>query len=348
MFIDKNDKVPPLRDLGFGKYFCPWMATSTYENGRWSNFQIEAASDLKLSPAAKALHYGQEIFEGVKAFLQPSKIALFRPDANIKRMTHSAEVLSMPAFPEKDYLAAMKALIQKCKAYVPPEPGALYLRPTMVATTPTLGVAPATEYTFFILASPVGGYFGEVKSDSPAAISVLITEKFVRAVRGGVGSAKTAANYAAGMRAVAESKKLGFTNTLFIDAIEKKYIEELSGMNIFVVEKGILKTPLLNDTILAGVTRDSILKIAKDLGIKASEESISVDQLIGGIQKGEINEVFACGTAAVITAITEMGWQGKRLQVSKGEAGELTSILYKNLLDVFYGRKERSDWFVSC
>jgi len=341
-----------VRDLGFGQYFCPTMLLSQNSGSSWSELRVQTTEDFSLHPAAKVLHYGQEIFEGLKAFRRADgSAALFRPRENIRRMTRSAEIMAMTPFPEAPFLDHMVKFVRELKDFVPAEPGALYLRPTMIGTSPTLGVAPSTEYLFYILASPVGGYFGDVRSDQPAMISVWVDPDRVRAVRGGLGAAKTGANYAASLRSVSEAKRRGFHNVLFLDALEHKHLEELSGMNVFVVDDGKLKTPPLGDTILAGVTRDSLLQMAKDLKIPVSEEALEIHDLIAKIEGGAPIELFACGTGASVTAIREIGWQDRRILINDGRPGEVTTKLYRELLNIQYGRPTacpHDDWMVRC
>lgn len=344
------DELPAAGDLGFGKYFASEMVHARYANGRWEPWSIKPASSFTLPPTSKVLHYAQEIFEGLKAFrLENGQTALFRPLENVRRMARSSEIMAMPVYPEADYLASMRELVRRCSKLVPALPGALYLRPTMIAIDSTLGVAPALEYDFFILASPVGGYFGSTKSDKPATVKVLATDAFVRAAPRGVGAAKTGANYAASLRAVSEAKKKGFDNVLFLDAIQHENLEELSGMNVFVVEDGTLKTPRLGDTILAGITRDSILKLAAKRGLKTLETDISIHHLIEGFKSGRVSEMFACGTGASITAIGGMGWKGETVKIGGGDPGPVTTALYQELLAVQAGTKPSDDgWLVTC
>lgn len=342
-------EVLPADKLGFGIYYCPKMLTAKYADGKWSDYEIIETQNLSLHPGSKTLHYAQEIFEGLKAYIRKDgSVAMFRPQANITRMSRSAEILSMPPYPEESFLKALKDIVNVNKKFTPQAPGSLYLRPTMISTTPTLGVQPGTEYLFYILASPVGGYFGSAHADKPVQVSVKVTDEFVRAVKGGIGSAKTGGNYAASLRAIQLAKKEGFNNVLFLDAINKKNLEELGGMNVFVVKNSQLYTPALTDTILAGVTRDSVLKIANKMNIKTHETSINVDELIEGVKSGEVQEVFACGTAAVISSISELGWKNERIKVNKGELGVLTSKLFKELTDIHYGRVNPpfNDWIV--
>ncbi len=350
MSLNTIDELLPLSQLGFGKWYGKLMVEAVYKNGEWKPWTISNVHQLELHPGAKTLHYSQEIFEGLKAYRQPSGIFMFRPTANIQRMSRSAEALAMPPFPEDAFLESLKTLVSKLSHLTPELPGSLYLRPTMIGSSSSLGVAPASEYLFYILACPVGGYFGDVTSDKPATISIWISDQHVRAVRGGLGAAKTGANYAASLRAVAESKKLGFNNVLFLDAIERRYLEELSGMNVFVVEKGVLKTPPLGDTILAGVTRDSLLKIAHHLKMEVRECPIAVDELLKGLSTGDVSEVFACGTASVVTSIGELGWKGERMRVGSGQPGPVATELYRSLCAIQSGSLPAlaPDWLVKC
>ena len=327
------------------------MVSATYKNGQWGASKIVSVEDFQLAPTAKVLHYAQEIFEGLKAFkMADGSVAVFRPRDNIARMSRSAEIMSMPAYPEDDFLNSMRELIKKCRHLVPNGPGALYLRPTTIATESTLGVAPASEYAFFILASPVGGYFGDAQSDTPASVSVWVTRDYVRAVRSGVGAAKTGANYAASMSAVQKSKKLGFQNVLFLDAINQENLEELSGMNVFIVENGVLKTPALNDTILDGVTRKSLLRLSRDRNIPTEETQIPLTRLLAGLRSGAVTEMFACGTGASVTAISELGWNNERIAVRDRTAGPITTQLYRALLAIQTGTEKppEPEWIVTC
>ncbi len=328
------------------------MVVSIFENGKWGKTEIKPLTPFSMHPGAKVLHYAQEIFEGLKAFKTSSgKICLFRPQKNITRMTRSAEIMAIPPFPEDVFLDSMKALVSELKDFVPEEPGALYLRPTLIATNTALGVAPSTEYIFYVLASPVGGYFGSLAPGEPASVKVLVTDKYVRAVRGGLGAAKTGANYAASLRAVSEAKKNGFDNVLFLDAIERKYIEELSGMNVFFVEKNKLYTPSLGDTILDGVTRKSLIELAAlDNTIQIEEKSLDIHDILNKISQGQITEAFACGTGASVTSIVQFGFKSQNHTVGNGKPGAVTRRLYKALTDIQFGRMAppNSEWCLEC
>ncbi len=330
----------PTKDLGFGIYFCESMVMCDFTDGKWGEPRFQSATEFTLSPAAKSLHYAQEIFEGLKAYRTPSgEVQLFRPDANVKRMSHSAEIMAMPKFPEELYMKLIIEIVQKYKHMIPELPGSLYLRPTMIGTGTSLGVAPSVSYAFYIMVSPVGGYFGDVIAETPAAVAVHVTQQFTRAAPGGIGAAKTGGNYAASLRAIAEAKTQGFSNVLFLDARDRKYLEELGGMNVFIVTKDGIATPSLGDTILAGVTRDSILKIAPTLGIKAVEKQLDISEVIAGIKNGTISEMFACGTAASITSIKELGFENERIKVGNGAAGPMATKLFLELTQIQSGKK---------
>lgn len=342
--------LPKDKELGFGIYFAPLMLQCKFSEGKWAAPEITSVANLELHPAAKVLHYAQEIFEGLKAFKRGKEICLFRPRDNIRRMHRSAEIMAMPPFPEEVFLKGMVSLIAKTKDLVPEAPGALYLRPTMIGTSTQLGVAPSSEYLFYILASPVGGYFGKVNSDKPASISMWVTNEFTRAASGGVGAAKTGANYASSLRAVAESKKRGFSNVLFLDPIKRQTIEELSGMNIFVVQDGILKTPPLKDTILDGITRKTLIELARSLDIGFKEEATTIDDLVEGARSGRVSEVLACGTGASVTNISSFGWKDETITIGKGLPGPITTRLYQTLMSIQTGNGKplHDDWIVSC
>lgn len=340
----------PVETLGFGQYFAPLRAHSHYAKGAWSTTEYSTDLNFQIGASAKVLHYAQEIFEGLKAYKQhDGKLALFRPQANIKRMSESAHIMAMPAFPEDEYLTILKEVTQRLAHLVPERPGALYLRPATIGTSDSLGVAPSDEYDFFVIASPVGGYFKDVSAEKPVAVKIKITDKYVRAAAGGTGMAKTGGNYAASLRAIQEAKAEGFSNVLFLDAKEHTYVEELGGMNFFVVDEGVLKTPPLGETILAGVTRDSILRLAKALDLKCAEEQISVHDLSEKIKKGNISEAFACGTAATISAIGHLGWNSEVLKLGSGEAGPISTRLFNVLSDIHYGKTQapEKDWIVT-
>lgn len=327
---------------GFGRHFTDHMVTIRWTEGRgWHDAQLVPYGPLSLDPANMTLHYAQEIFEGLKAYRQPDgTVASFRPQANAERFQRSAARLAMPELPVETFIAACDALVQQDKAWVPEHGGeeSLYLRPFMIAAEVGLGVRPANEYLFIVIASPAGAYFpGGVKP-----VSIWLSENRVRAVPGGMGDAKTGGNYAASLLAQAEAAEQGCDQVAYLDAVEHKWVEELGGMNLYFVygqEDGTTRivTPELTGSLLAGITRDSLLKVAGDLGYAAEEGRVSIDQWKADTENGTLTEVFACGTAAVITPVgTVKSARGEWIQ-GDGTPGEVTMKLRERLLDIQRG-----------
>lgn len=292
-----------------------------------------------LDPATNVLHYAQEIFEGLKAYRRPDgSVATFRPDQNAKRFQRSARRLAMPELPVETFIEACDALVGQDKDWVPAHGGeeSLYLRPFMIATEVGLGVKPANEYLFLVIASPAGAYFpGGVKP-----VSIWVSEEHVRAVPGGMGDAKTGGNYAASLLAQAEAAAQGCAQVCYLDAVERKWVEELGGMNLYFVYDDKIITPSLTGSILEGVTRDSLLAVARDLGYEAEEGRVSVEQWQRDSESGALKEVFACGTAAVITPVGTVKRTAGEWQQSGGEPGEVTLRLRRALLDIQRGTAE--------
>ncbi|MEU4496663.1 branched-chain amino acid aminotransferase [Streptomyces sp. NBC_00210] len=329
-----------LANPGFGRHFTDHMVTIKWTEGRgWHDAQLVPYAPLSIDPANMTLHYAQEIFEGLKAYRRPDgSITSFRPEANAERFQRSARRLAMPELPVETFIAACDALVQQDKAWVPPHGGeeSLYLRPFMIATEVGLGVRPSNEYLFIVIASPAGAYFpGGVKP-----VSIWLSEDRVRAVPGGMGDAKTGGNYAASLLAQAEAAAKGCDQVAYLDAVEHKWVEELGGMNLYFVYEDKIVTPELTGSLLAGITRDSLLKLAKDLGYEAEETRISIDQWRGDTENGTLKEVFACGTAAVITPVGLVKSAGGDWKQSGGEPGEVTMRLRKALLDIQTGKAE--------
>lgn len=329
---------PVPETFSFGRTFTNRMFSQTYTAGvGWHDVQIGPFQDLVLHPATAVLHYAQEIFEGTKAYRRPDgKINLFRPWENAKRFNRSALRMAMPTVDEEDHVAAIIKLVELDHEWVPDEPGsALYIRPTMIATDPYLGLAASATYLHYIIVGPVGAYFKEGFKPVP----VWISDKYRRAVRGGVGSAKTGGNYAASIFVTEEAKKGGYSQVLWLDAVNGRYVEEVGAMNIcFVYNGDTIVTPPLSDSILAGVTRDSVLKLAPDLGYKVRETPIDVHEMLAGIESREVTEVFGCGTAAVITPVGKFGFQGRAYTINGNEPGPVSSELFHALTDIQYGR----------
>ncbi|HMT50052.1 MAG TPA: branched-chain amino acid aminotransferase, partial [Dietzia sp.] len=289
---------------GFGKHFTDHMVTLPYSNGRWGTPVVEAYAPFTIDPSAVVLHYAQTIFEGLKAYRQADgSIASFRPEQNAARFNRSAERLAMPRLPEELFMESLRQLVAIDRDWVPAAGGeeALYLRPFMIATETGLGVRPADEYLYSVIASPAGAYF----SRGVAPVSVWLSTEFVRASPGGTGAAKFGGNYAASLRAQEQATAEGCDQVVWLDAIERKYIEEMGGMNLFFVlgsgDSAEIVTPELSGSLLPGVTRDSLLQLSRHLGYRVTERRISVQEWESGVASGEITEVFACGTAAVIT-----------------------------------------------
>src|SRR5438309_5924767 len=305
-----------LRAPGFGRVFTDHLGIArwTAEHG-WHDARIQPYGPLSLDPATHVFHYSQTIFEGFKAYRQPDgSIATFRPHANGERFIRSAARMALPSLPVEDFVAASDLLARTDERWVPSEPGmSLYLRPLMMATEVGLGVRPAGDVTFLVIASPAGSYFaGGAKS-----VSIWVTEEYTRAAPGGTGAAKTGGNYASSLIAQQEAIDNGCEQVLFLDAVERRWVEELGGMNVWVVlDDGSLVTPELSGSILAGVTRDTILTLLRDLGRVVEERRIDIDEVRKGIESGRVVEVFACGTAAVVTSIGRLAWRGSSGGVS--------------------------------
>ncbi|MCX4547971.1 branched-chain amino acid aminotransferase [Streptomyces sp. NBC_01387] len=334
-----------LTNPGFGRHFTDHMVTIKWTEGRgWHDGQLVPYAPLSIDPANMTLHYAQEIFEGLKAYRQPDgSVATFRPEANAKRFQRSAHRLAMAELPVETFIAACDALVQQDKAWVPAHGGeeSLYLRPFMIATEVGLGVKPSNEYLFIVIASPAGAYFeGGVKP-----VSIWLSEDRVRAVPGGMGDAKTGGNYAASLLAQAEAAQQGCDQVAYLDAVEHKWVEELGGMNLYFVYGNKIVTPALTGSLLAGVTRDSLLSVARDLGYESEESRVSIDQWRADTANGTLTEVFACGTAAVITPVGTVKSNGGEWQQGSGEPGEVTLKLRAALLDIQRGiGEDRYGW----
>ncbi|GAA3217718.1 branched-chain amino acid aminotransferase [Streptomyces sp. XM83C] len=329
-----------LADPGFGRHFTDHMVTIKWTEGRgWHDGQLVPYAPIPLDPATNVLHYAQEIFEGLKAYRQPDgSVATFRPDQNARRFQRSAKRLAMPELPVETFIEACDALVRQDKDWVPPHGGeqSLYLRPFMIGTEVGLGVKPSNEYLFIVIASPAGAYFpGGVKP-----VSIWASQDRVRAVPGGMGDAKTGGNYAASLLAQAEAAAHGCDQVCYLDAVEHKWVEELGGMNLYFVYGNKIVTPTLTGSILEGVTRDSLLTVARDLGYEAEEARVSIDQWRADTESGALTEVFACGTAAVITPVGTVKTDGVEWTQGDGTPGEVTVRLREALLGIQRGLTE--------
>lgn len=334
---DRRGTLPPEDKLGFGKIFTDHMFVMDYETGKgWHNPRIVPYGQFAISPAATVLHYGQAIFEGMKAFrTDDNRVVIYRPLDHLNRFNKSADILSIPQMDVNVLHAGLKKLIEIEKEWVPKSPGtSLYIRPFVIATDPYVGVKVADQYTVFIILSPVGAYY----SSGFKPVKIKVEEHFVRAVKGGLGEAKTAANYAASLKAAELAKKEGYAQVLWLDAIEQKYIEEVGTMNIFFKINDELITPALNGSILDGITRRSVLAVARDWGMKVSERRISIEEVYEAYEQGHLQEVFGSGTAAVISPVGELSWKGRNIVINNGETGETSQKLFDHILDIQQGR----------
>jgi branched-chain amino acid aminotransferase len=323
--------------LGFGKVFTDYMFTMRFQPGAgWVEPKVSRFAPFKMNPAAVVLHYSQEVFEGLKAYItSDGRILLFRPEQNAKRMYFSALRMCMEPFPEEYFLESVTALVNLDKRWIPKAAGtSLYIRPALLGLGAALGVHPAPEYLFFIILSPVAAYYKE--GFNP--ISLYVEDYYIRAAVGGVGETKTGGNYAASLMAAAKAEKKGFSQVLWLDAREKKYVEEVGSMNMFFVCGRKLVTPNLSGSILPGITRDSVIKLAKSLGYQVEERPISINEVIDGIKDGSLTEAFGSGTAAVISPVGSLYFKEKNYLVNNNQVGKITEELYTKLIDIQYGR----------
>ncbi len=322
-------------ELGFGTEFTDRMFLQEFKGGQWQTGRIMPFQNFSLSPAALVFHYGQAIFEGLKAYKHPDgSVALFRPEKNAQRFHRSAKRMMMAPVPEEFFLESVEKLVALEHEWIPRKLGtSLYIRPTMIATQAVLGVKPSEEYYYFIILSPSSAYFKE--GFSP--VKIMVSDKYVRAAVGGVGDAKTAGNYAASLYAGYLAKKEGYSQVLWLDAKENRYVEEVGAMNIAFVMDDIIYTPPLRGSILPGVTRDSILKLAPDLGYKVKEEALAIDVIEEAAKSGNLTEVFGMGTAAVIAPVGELKYKDDVMVINNGEIGKITKDLYSNLTGIQYG-----------
>lgn len=338
------ERAKILEDPAFGQQFTDHMVSIDWtEDEGWHNAQVRAYEPISLDPASNVFHYGQAIFEGLKAYRHADgSITAFRPEQNAKRLNNSAARMAMPELPEEVFLEAVRQIVDIDKDWVPEAGGeaSLYLRPFMIGTEKTLGVKPSSSYSFYIIASPAGAYFsGGIKP-----VSVWISEDYVRAAPGGTGDAKFAGNYAASLLAQQQAAEKGCDQVVWLDAIERKYIEEMGGMNLMFVEgsgaDAKIITPELTGSLLPGITRKSLLQVAEDLGYTAEERKITVEQWRSGVEDGTITETMACGTAAVITPVGTVKSNEGEFTVNNNEAGEITMAMRERLRGIQTGDVE--------
>ncbi len=330
---------PDQNSLGFGKYFTDHMFIMDYDEGQgWHDARIVPYAPLVLDPACMMLHYGQGIFEGMKAYKGPNgETLLFRPKKNMERVNISNDRLCIPQIDTDFCVEAIKQLVKVDEDWIPTAEGtSLYIRPFIIATEVALGVHPAKSYQFIVILSPVGAYYPEGLNP----VKIYVEPHYVRAVKGGVGFAKTPANYAASLKAQMEAKEKGYTQVLWLDGLEKKYIEEVGTMNVFFVIGDTIVTPELNGSILAGITRDSSVELLRHWGYKVEERKISIQEVFEANEKGELKEVFGTGTAAVISPVGELNYDGKIITINNGEIGPFSHKLYDSITAIQSGKAE--------
>lgn len=340
---DKPEKDDP---LVFGTIFTDHMFMMDYNTQKgWYNARIVPYGPISLEPSAMVFHYGQEMFEGLKAYkTEDGRTLLFRPDKNSERANRTNARLCMPQIPAGDFIAAVKAVVKADESWIPTKEGtSLYIRPFMIATDPCLGVRPSDTYTFIIILSPVGAYYPEGLNP----VKIWIEDEYVRAVKGGVGETKTGGNYAASLKAQVKAHDSGYSQVLWLDGVERKYIEEVGAMNIFFKIDGKVITPQLNGSILPGVTRDSVITLCKDWNIPVEERKISIDEICEAHKSGKLEEVFGTGTAAVISPVGHLRIDDQVMEIQDGKIGPLSQRMYDTITGIQLGRLEDTrNWTV--
>lgn len=333
--------------LGFGRIFSDYMLMMKYDEakGGWYYAAIEPYENLSISPAALVFHYAQECFEGMKAYrTADGEVMMFRPWDNVHRMNISGERLCMAPIPEDFLLQSIYELIKVEKDWIPSSPGtSLYIRPTFIGIDPVIGVKAASQYLLYVILSPVGSYY----ASGLAPVSIYVENKYVRAVKGGTGYTKCGGNYAASLKAGEVAHERGYSQVLWLDGRENKYIDEVGAMNIMFKVNGEVITPELNGSILAGITRDSIIKLARSMSYKVTERRISMQEIADAAENGTLEEVWGTGTAAVVSPVGELIWEDKVIKVGDGGMGKLTLELYNKLTGIQYGREaDEMGWTV--
>ncbi len=330
--------LPPSDNLGFGRYFSDHMFLCEYTEGKgWKDPRIVPYGPLPLDPGASVLHYGQALFEGMKAFRgeKDGKIRIFRPEMNWKRLVSGAERLAMQAPPQDLFMSAVKKFVKIEERWVPSAKGtALYLRPTLIGTEGFLGVRPSSNYLFYLIGSPAGGYFGE----GIEAVKIWVEKKYSRCAPGGIGAVKAGGNYAASLIAALEAKKKGFSQVLWLDSSQHRFVEEVGTMNVFFVIDGKVLTPPLGGTILPGVMRDSAIQALKKKGYKVEERQVSIDEVVMAHERGLLTEVFGTGTAASVSPVGQLGFEERTITINDGRPGPVARDIYATLIDIQYGR----------
>ena len=338
---------PDQNALGFGQYFTDHMFTMDYsEEKGWHDAKIVPFNDISISPAAMVFHYGQALFEGMKAYRAvDGGINLFRPTKNIERLNSSADRICIPPVDEDFTITALKELIKVDEDWIPTADGtSLYIRPFVIATDPFLGVHPSHTYKFMIILSPVGAYY----PNGLAPVDIFVESEYVRAVRGGTGYAKVAGNYAASLKAQINAANKGYVQVLWLDGVDRKYVEEVGAMNVFFKIDGEVITPALQGSILPGVTRNSVIELLKSMDVPVSERQITPKEIYEAHSKGLLEEAFGTGTAAVISPIGSLSWKEQPIKINNGEIGELSQKLYDTITSIQYGKiEDNMNWVVS-
>ena len=330
---EKLREKPDFNNLGFGQYFADYMFEMEYIEGQgWINPTIKPYGDITMSPAAMVLHYGQAVFEGMKAYKdKDGKILMFRPEENMKRINISNDRLCIPDVDVDFCVNAIKELVAFQSDWIPTLAGtSLYVRPFIFATDPFVGVRQSKTYKFMVILSPVGAYYPEGLNP----VKIYVEEKYVRAVRGGTGFTKCAGNYAASLKSQTEAKHKGYTQVLWLDGVERKYIEEVGTMNVFFKIGDTVITPSLDGSILPGITRDSVIAVIKSWGMKLEERKLSIDEVLAASKSGELKEVFGTGTAAVISPVGEICYKDEIVTINNGEIGEVSQKLYDEITGI--------------
>ena len=330
-------KEKPTGKLGFGKIFTDHMFIMNYTNGKgWHDPRIVPFQDITLSPAAMVYHYGQEMFEGLKAYKGVNgETLLFRPDMNGKRTNDTNDRLCIPQIPVEDFVQAVKAVVKVDEDWIPTDPGtSLYIRPFIIATEPFLGVDVSDTFLFMIIMSPSGAYY----ESGLAPVGIWIEDDYVRAVKGGMGYAKTGGNYAASLAAQVKAHDGGYSQVLWLDGVERKYIEEVGAMNIFFKIDGKIVTPMLNGSILPGITRNSVLQLCRSWGMDVEERKISVDELLEAQKTGKLEECFGTGTAAVISPVGKLRYKDDVMEIGGGQIGPVSQKIYDTVTGIQLGK----------
>ena len=330
-------KKPKNSELGFGIIFTDHMFVANFQEEKgWYDPRVEPYAPIPLDPAAAVLHYAQAVFDGLKAFRGvDGKLRLFRPQKHVERLNNSARRMCIPPLDPELALQSIVTVVQTDGEWVPRMLGtSLYIRPTIIASEAFLGVRPARSYVYFVILSPVGAYYPE----GMAPVKIRVEERYVRAVEGGLGGAKTGANYAASLMAGEDAKHQGFTQVLWLDGVHRRYIDEVGTMNIMVKIGDEVITPPLTGTVLPGVTRDSVLTLLRDWGLRASERQVGIDEVMGAHRAGTLTEVWGTGTAAVISPVGELAYKGETMVINGGKIGPLTQRLYDAIVGIQYGQ----------